>query len=444
MRRLQSKLSVAFLAAAALVLASCGGGGATSSPTSVGGLQLLPGTASIYAGVPYNFTIVGGRKPYLVTSSEPTLIALGFTTDSGEFTIVANNPGVVNVGLDPAEVPRRTVNIEVRDSNGTAISNAYDVLQNFFTGYGENYSNTCASGGTGPAPQACSGTDTIVTLAPTSQGTLYGNRELQFDRVRGDYSFVQEPPGDNPQLLNTIRVRSDQNGRAMVRLRVGIGAPTQLATYRLTDVATGVTTNLIFLIIQQAPIGTITVVPGTSITFTGLNAGACGFGSSDQYVFDGTPPYVITPPTGVGVTPLTLAANGDRFTVSVGQGAPVNACPNGSVIITDAQGRRATIQVTSTPGTTTTPITVAPLPLPDLTCTANTSQAAVIGGVGPLQVISNHPRVFATISGNVLSVLRASSGDGAVIYPTTATLVVTDGATINTAAITFTVPANCP
>jgi hypothetical protein len=36
LRSLQSKLSIAFLAAAALVLGSCGGGGATSSPNNVG------------------------------------------------------------------------------------------------------------------------------------------------------------------------------------------------------------------------------------------------------------------------------------------------------------------------------------------------------------------------------------------------------------------------
>ncbi len=338
LRRLQSKFSAAFVAAAALVLTSCGGGGATGSPTAVGNLELLPGSASLYAGVPYTLNIAGGRSPYLVTSSEPTLVALNFTTTSNQFTFVPNNPGVVNVGLDPDEVPRRTVNIQVRDSNGATFTAAYDVLQNFFTGYSQSYSSTCAAAGaSGPAPQACSGTDTIVTLFPISQGALYGNREFQLDRVRGDYSFVQEPPGATPQLLNTIRVRTDQTGTAIVRLRVGIGAPTQLATYKVTDIATGVTTDLVFLIIQQAPIGTITVVPGGTITFTGTN-GACGFGSSDQFVFDGTPPYTIIPPPNIGVLPLTLPANGDRFTVSVGQGAPITACPAGPLIISRYPG----------------------------------------------------------------------------------------------------------
>ena len=443
LRRLQSKFSAALVAAAALVLTSCGGGGATGSPTAVGNLELLPGTASFYAGVPYTLNIAGGRGPFLVTSSEPTLIALNFTTSSNNFTLIANNPGVVDVGLDPDEVPRRTVSIQVRDSNGATFTAAYNVLQNFFTGYSQNYSSTCASAGaSGPAPQACSGTDTIVTLFPVSQGTLYGNREFQFDRVRGDYSFVQEPPGANPQLLNTIRVRTDQTGKAMVRLRVGIGAPTQLATYKVTDVATGVTTDLVFLIIQQAPIGTITVVPGGTITFTGAN-GACGFGSSDQFVFDGTPPYTIIPPLNVGVNPLTLAANGDRFTVTVGQGAPVTACPSGPVIVSDTQGRRATVQVTSAIGGTPPPIVVSPAFTPSLTCTSNTATVAVIGGVGPLSAVSNHPRVTAVISGFTLTVTRAPSGDGATIYPASATIVITDGAALTNLAVPGVSP-NCP
>ena len=447
LRRLQSKLSVAFIAAAALVLASCGGGGATSSPGTVGDLALLPGSGSIYAGVPYTFNIAGGRPPFLVTSSEPTLVELNFTTSDRQFTFVARNPGVIDVGLDPDAVPSRSVNIQVRDSAGvqTFISNTYNVLQNFFTGYSVFYSNTCAvATGTGPAIQACSGTDTLVGFTPVSQGTLYGNREFQLDRIRGDFSFVPEPPGTAPQLVNTLRVRTDQTGTAFARLRVGIGAPTQLASYRISDIATGVTSNFVFMIIQQAPVGVITVLPGGPVTFTGANSGTCGFGSSDQFVFDGTPPYIITPPASIAVSPGTLDTNGSRFTISVGQGFPVNACPSGVVIIQDAQGRIANVFVSSVPGTTSIPITVSPVPLPALTCTANTTQAAVVGGVGPLQVVSNHPRVQATISGNILSVLRIASGDGATIYPTTATLAVTDGTTISGTVVTVTVPANCP
>ena len=442
LRRLQSLFSAVFLAAAALVLASCGGGGASSPPTAAGALQLLPGAGSLYAGVPYTFNIVGGRKPYLVTSSELTLVNVNMTIDGNTFTVIANNPGVIDANLQPGEVPRRSFNIEVRDGNGATTSNEFSVIQNFVTGYNVSYGNTCSAPTTGDPPAACSGTDTLIGLYPIFNGALWGNREFQFDKVRGNYQFVPEPPGINPQLVNTLRVRTGHTGYATARIRVEVGAPTQLASYKVTDIATGASTEYVFLILQQAPSGTITVLPGTAITFTGASAGACGFGSSDQYVFDGMPPYTITPPAGVSVTPLTLTENGSRFTISVGQGFPVTACPSGSVIIRDAQGRVASVDVSSVPGTSSIPITVAPTPLPALTCTANTTQAAVVGGIGSLQVVSTHPRVQANISGNVLSVLRAASGDGATIYPTTATLVITDGASL--ANVTVTVPANCP
>ena len=164
----------------------------------MGALQLLPGTGSIYAGVPTTFNIVGGRAPYLVTSSEPTLLELGFTTSSNSFTVVARNPGVVDVGLDPDEVPRRSVNIEVRDSNGVSLSATFSVLQNFFTGYGTFYSNTCAAPASGDPPQACSGTDSVVNLVPVSNGALYGDREFELRKVRGDFQFVVENPAVTP------------------------------------------------------------------------------------------------------------------------------------------------------------------------------------------------------------------------------------------------------
>lgn len=442
LRRLQSLFSAVFLAAAALFLASCGGGGASSPPTAAGALQLLPGAGSLYAGVPYTFNIVGGRKPYLVTSSELTLVNVNMTIDGNTFTVIANNPGVIDANLQPGEVPRRSFNIEVRDGAGATTSNEFSVIQNFVTGYSVSYGNTCTAPTTGDPPAACSGTDTIIGLYPISNGALFGNREFQFDRIRGDFQFVPEPPGINPQLVNTLRVRTDHTGYATARIRVAVGAPTQLASYRVTDITTGASSEFVFLILQQAPAGVITVLPGGPITFTGPSAGACGFGSSDQYVFDGMPPYTITPPAGISVTPLTLTENGSRFTISVGQGAPVTACPSGTVIIRDAQGRVASVSVTSVPGTTSIPITIAPTPLPALTCTANTTQAVVVGGIGSLQVVSTHPRVQANVSGNVLSVLRIASGDGATLYPTTATLTVTDGS--STASVTVTVPANCP
>ncbi|MGE0356539.1 MAG: hypothetical protein AB7P08_06450 [Burkholderiales bacterium] len=441
LRRLLSKLPVALVAAGALILSSCGGGGATSSPNSSGALQLLPAALTVYAGVPYTANIVGGRAPYLVTSNEPTLIPLNFTISGNSFDFVARNPGVVDVGLDPDEVPRRTVTIEVRDSAGVTVFGTYNVLQNFFTGYRESYSSTCATAGAGAAPpQACSGTDSIVTLFPVSNGTLYGDREFQLDRVRGDYSFVEPDPVTVPQLVNRIRVRTDQTGKALVRLRVTAAAPTQLATYKLTDILTGVTTDLVFLIVQQDVVDTITLLPDT-LTFTGALNTQCGSGTADVFVFGGTPPYSVTGSAGLAVSPTTLDASGGKISVTAGSTSP--PCPSGtSVVVTDSRGAVGLLAVTiAAGGGTPPPLTASPTTVANLACGAS-AQVTLIGGAGGLSVSSQHPRITGTVSATSLTLTRLV-GDGVIVHPTTGTVTVTDGSTIVTITVTTT-PANCP
>ncbi len=441
LRRLQSKLSVAFIAAAALVLSSCGGGGATSSPNTTGALSLTPLTATFYAGVPYTVTVSGGLPPYLVTSSEQTLVELNFTTSDHEISFVPRNPGVVDVGLDPNEVLRRSVNIDVRDSAGMQISRTYNVLQNFFTGYRESYSNTCASGGAAATPpQACSGTDSIINLVPVSNGTLYGNREYQLDKVRGDFQFVVEDPSVTPQLVNQIRVRTDHMGQAHIRMRVTNNAPTQIASYKITDVSTGSTTVALFGIVQQPVVDTITLLPNT-VTFTGTTSTRCGTGSADVFVSGGTPPYTLVASAGVLATPTTVDASGGRFTVSAGlTGTP---CPTGtSVIVTDSRGATTILPVAIQPGTGSPPaLTAAPSSL-TLLC-GQSGSVTVVGGTGSgLLANSSVPRVSAVVAGNTVSITRVS-GDGGVNYPTSGTVTVTDGTSIVSIAVSGWL-ATCP
>jgi hypothetical protein len=441
LRSAKNLITLSFVASAALLLGSCGGGGAsgTTPGNTAGVVALAPASGSIYAGVPTTINIVGGRRPYLLTSSEPTLVALNVTVNANSFEILANNPGVIDVGLDPNAVPSRTVNITVTDSAGQSATSSYNVLQNFFTGYGVSYTSTCASG-TGAPPQACSGLDSIIRLSPVSQGTRYGNRVLQLDKIRGDFQFVQENPAAVPQLVNQIRSTTDQTGLAIARLRVTVGAPTQIASYRVTDVSTGVTTDQTFIIVQQDPSTVINLIPN-AFTFTGGLAGTCGSGSGQSIVLGGVGPYqVLTSSPLIIAGPNPVLANGDRLSVTVPSG--VTTCPTGVVTVIDAQGARGTLTVTSQAGTgTLPPIAVSPSSL-TLTCAAPTGSAAVIGGNGSLSAVSSHPRVQATISGNILTVTRLVPDVPVVAYPATATVAVTDGATI--VNVTVTVPPSCP
>ncbi len=84
---------------------------------------------------------------------------------------------------------------------------------------------------------------------------------------------------------------------------------------------------------------------------------------------------------------------------------------------------------------------MAPGSLPLLLC-GMSSQVTVVGGAGITSVTSTHPRIVTSVSGNVVTITR-SIGDGAAVFPTTGTVVLTDGSTTGSVTITST-PANCP
>lgn len=443
-------VTAALTALLAALVVSCGGGGAASPPTpTTGSLAIAPGSATLYAGVPYEITIAGGRRPYLVTSSEPTIVALNRTVDANAFTIVANNPGVIDPNAGEGEVPRRSVTVTVRDSLGATVSAQYSVLQNFFTGYRQVYSNTCASDATAGTVDACAGTDSLIQLVPVSQGSLFVNRELRLDRVRGDFAFVNENPAANPQTVDRLFVRTDGTGRALARLRVSPLAPSQLATYTITDVATGASTTVAFVIVATSiTIPKLELLPPGPITFVGRSDSLCGGGFSDLFIVGGRPPYTVGASIGVAFTPAAIQSSGGRLTVSIDEsGAP---CPPPfTVLVTDRAGDTVTFTINSVPGgagAAPPPVVIAPATLPGaapaLKC-GQSAQVAVIGGStrASLSVRSTHPRVNGIIDGSTLRVQRIT-GDGVTVYPDAFTVTVTDGNT--TATLDGTTATNCP
>jgi hypothetical protein len=438
--RLSSRL---LLAAAALLscvmLASCGGGGATVVGEQNGAPQLLPAAATLYAGVPYTFQLVGGRKPYLLSSSEPVLLPVPPRVDANSFQVVANNPAVIDIGTQPGQLPVRSVIITVRDAFGTSFStpstNGIQVAQNFMTGYGVVFTSTCDS-----EAQVCSGADAIVRLVATTNGLLFQNRQVRFCVVRGNFKFVHpETPSNVPATqLDCYDTVTDHAGVAIARIRVPADAGTQLATLRVIDIASGAYVDEVFTIDQGSITGQLSVIPN-DFTFTGPRTGVCGTGTADFVVFDGDPPYTaVSSNPNISVTPTTNNSNPARFSLSAFN---PNVClDNATIVITDRANRRATVTVSTEEGSAELPaLAVAPttVSLND-TCGFTTSVTAV-GGVGPLSVNSSHPRVSATLSGNTVTITRLTpdpaSPPGPSFYPTTATVTVTDGATIETVTV---------
>ena len=435
-RRLSSRLIFAASAVlSSVIVGSCGGGGAASEPP-ITNLALLPAQATLYAGVAYDFQIAGGRKPYLLSSSEPTLLPLPASVDGNSFQVVAANPFVIDSGLTANDLPVRSVILTVRDSLGTSFSTgqgSIKVARNFLTGYGVVFQSTCTTG------QTCSGTDAIVQLVATSNGNLYGDRAVRFCVVRGNFQFViSEVPSNTPAVLaNCVDTRTDHLGVAIARIRIPADAVTQLATLRVSDIATGVYADQVFTIVQGSIVGTLTVLPN-SFTFTGPRAGVCGTGSADFIVFDGDPPYTaVASNPNISVTPTTNSSNPARFTVIASN---PNVCVDTTIVVTDRNNRRATVTVKTEEGSATLPpLVVSPttVTLND-TCGFSTSVTAV-GGVGPLSVNSSHPRVSAALSGNTVTITRLTPDPvppaGPAFYPTTATVSVTDGATVQNVTV---------
>lgn len=421
---------------ASLVVAGCGGGGAETLPNRGGELSIAPQQGDFYAGIASTITVSGGRAPYSLTSSDPALLPVPAILRGHSFEVVPNNPGVVDPSLQEGDVPRRTVIITARDSFGFTVEAEIRVMRNFLTAYNiALFSTTCPVD-----TPACAGGETVVRFAAITSGSLHGGKIFRLEMVRGPCLFVDPIGSEN--LRPTVTTASDHQGTVTAVMRCPANIPSQLAVIRIVDVASGASQEHSFVVSQASATQTppLTAIPD-EITFTGADSASCGTGTADFYVFDGQAPYfaVSTFPS-IQVTPRS-DTNPGRFTVTASNSG--TCVTDGTIIVTDARGGRTTVTVTTEEGEDDPPepadFSVAPS---SLTLACNTSgSVTAVGGSGFYQTTSSHPRVTAVVAGNTVTITRVA-GDGATVFPTTASVAVSDGQTIET--VTVTVPANCP
>jgi hypothetical protein len=415
------------LAIAASLLGSCGGGG-VSTDTGViraGDLALLPGSGSLYAGVPFQFTIAGGRAPFFVTSSEQTILPLNFTTSASSFTVIPANPGVVDPNTDPNIVPSRSVRITVRDNLGTTIvsgSDSYKVVQNFLTGYSVSlnalFSCGAGSGGQVVAVDACVGSESAVNIRPTTAGRLFNNRPIRLSVNYGQFLFIDR--NSNPANAAVTEVTLTTSGSSVpggseagslrAFLRPLDTARTQYAGFRITDVQSGVFKDVDFVIVNPTVTTTVSLLPTSLGPLAGRDSAVCGSGGIDVRINGGTPPYNVTvSPTAqatVSVTPPVVNQTQGLFSVSVREAPASSGClnqPNG-ITVTDANGSVVSFAVTTTPGTTAPTQALDAFPR-SLCLPNNASQSiAVVGGNNTKVITSTNPSLVsvtpATIAGN--------------------------------------------
>ncbi len=438
--KFQSFVTYAFALAASVLVAACGGGGPSVNPNQGGPISAQPDNGTFYAGMPSTITLSGGRKPYSITSSDPGVLPVPPIVNANSFEVIPNNPGVVDTGLGPNDLPVKTVTVQIRDTTGILFNISIKVAQNFVTGYRLAFvASTCPVATTpGATLQPCAGGDTAVQLAATTNGSLHGNEAFRLEVVRGSYAFYT-PNSSTGIISQTFTTTSDHEGKITGVIRVPAGTPTQIAIIRVVHIGTGASQEQVFVIqgASSAPL-TLVAIPAT-LTFTGAtDSSSCGTGSGDVFIFDGAPPYTaVSSNPGVQVTPTSSSTQPGRFTIAVGSG---QACPAAApVIFTDSQGNHVTVTVTATRG----PAPAAPTDVkvaPDtITLACGTSgSVSVVGGSGGYSATSSHPQVSATVSGHTLTITRAPGPDPAGTFPPTATVSVTDGNTAATVTVNFT------
>ena len=445
--KFRSLLGVALGLCASVFLTSCGGGGASSDASVSGGsLQIQPAAGTIYAGVPTTFQVTGGRTPYSMTSSDATLIPVPNPLNGHSFEVDPPNPSVIDTGLPPDALPIRTVTLTARDATGQTASASIQVARNFLTGYGFSFVSTaCATpppgnGSTSNTVTPTAGCDTIVEISATTNGNLRANQTIRFDAVLGNFQLVDPNTGN---ASNSFTTATDHNGIATAIIRVPANAGSQVGVFRITDVATGVSTTNAFTILGNSNATSLTVIP-SSFTFTGALTTECGTGVGDFFVFGGSPPYnAQSSDPNVAVRAVNANAQPGKFELTASN--PGICLTNATIVVTDAVGAHSTVTVTTSPGSTAPPappppaLTASPSSVTIATCGSSAS-VTVIGGTGTYSASSTLPDISTTVSGNTVTITR-NTGDVAN-QPASQAVRITDGSTIVT--VTANVPIFCP
>jgi len=446
--KFRSLLGVALALCASVLLTSCGGGGASTDASVSGGtLQIQPAAGTIYAGVPTTFNVTGGRTPYSMSSSDATLIPVPNPLNGHSFEVDPPNPSVIDTGLPPDALPIRTVTLTARDATGQTASASIQVARNFLTGYGFSFvSNACSTpppstGSTSNTVTPTAGCDTIVEISATTNGNLRANQTIRFDVVLGNFLLVDPNTGNATGSFTTA---TDHNGIATAIIRVPANAGSQVGVFRITDVATGVSTTNAFTILGNSNATSLTAIP-SSFTFTGALTTECGTGVGDFFVFGGSPPYnAQSSDPNVAVRAINANAQPGKFELTAAN--PGICLTNSTIVVTDSVGAHTTVTVTTSPGSTAPPappppaLTASPSSVTLGSC-GQSASVTVIGGSGTYTASSTFADLTTTVSGNTVTITRFAGPDPpGGPFPASQSVRITDGTSIVNVAVT-TVPS---
>ena len=367
-----------FALAAIFSLAGCGGGnGAPNNMFDNGGgtpvLTVLPTTVSVYSGVPASLTITSGTAPFTAFSSDATILPVSSSV-SNTIALLAST-----VAAD------QNVTLTIRDASAQQVTVPVTVHPSLLLPASITITGNPVCSGSGST--LCSGQDGTATVKVTgTAGAPLAGRPVRFDVVLGTFSLIA---ANSTSPAQSVTVNTDQNGLAVVTIRVPVDAATQFGTIRATDVTTGSSVIGQFTISQFINGNSVlSVIPTGVTTFTGPDTAHCASGGvAAFYIFGGTPPYMVQTnfPTAVNLLGVPVLTSGGSFLVS-----PTGACFTGlTFAITDANGRTLLTPptVSNVLGTTAPapgPVVLLPTELNPGSCKALTQLGSILatGGTG--------------------------------------------------------------
>ena len=412
-----------------LALGGCGGGsGAPNNPyqpgpAAPGPLSILPPIITAFSNTPVTLTISGGAAPVFVVSSNPAVLPVAQTPSGNTIVLL---PGSVTV-----DTP---VTITVQDAIGQRATSTVTVRPSpiFNTLTIKPSSAACGS-------NICSGqtgTASVTVVGPGGVGIA--GRQVRFDVIDGDFAIQSNNPAT--PLVSTLTVVSDGNGVATVFIQANLGAPTQPATLRATELTTGNQVNGQFTIVQTTA---LSVLPGDATITAPDNTGCLGGFAVNYRVFGGTPPYSATTSVPNAVTILNgiNIPFGGTFTALT-----TGVCANPATItVVDATGQTTTATLHNLLGPAP-PAPPTPTPTLDIepgsyrptngACAGKTFSFVVVGGVPPYTVAvaggTGTPSVVPTSPGSFdVTGLADSSGNHPVVAGDASTPQITQTAKID-------------
>jgi hypothetical protein len=402
--RWTSVLARAALCAAAIAaLASCGSGAVSGSVTVTdpNRITILPGTATLYSGLPTGFVVSGGTGSYIISSSNQAVIPIAGSLPTNAFTVI---PNAVTTDTD--------VTLTVRDTGSTPVATATLTVKPGTVGNNITITPSSTQGGS-CAPAICSGGDAEVSVLLSQGGQPLVGRGVRFEVLSGDFRFITSQPGAPIESTDfTTTTVTDETGHARARIRVTANANNQTALLRVVDLVSGAFQTTSFAIAQATGTSPGYFASPSSITFSGPNDQECASsGAADVHIYGGTPPYTIsTVGAPFDVSRGVVSSSGGSFSV-----LPRGVCvaePGAPITIQDVLGRTTTVRVANVLGTRAVPaLVVAPTTVAIAQC-RTTSAVSVAGGTGVYTVSSGSGSVSARVVQNTVYIERVPNTAG--------------------------------